>query len=140
MRQNDNNHPPHNGIHSRGTTRVNSNYYKIVLTHKSLNHNPLITLYDSRNTVRKSSRITLPMSMLRKPVYPTCGASLLFAVIGIKENVAHVDVLVGQVPEVPETPGTVEQRQLNIHAVVVGIGEKAVLRKSVHTERNVKLA
>ena len=80
------------------------------------------------------------MSMLRKPVYPTCGASLLFAVIGIKENVAHVDVLAGQVPEDPEVPWTVGQGQFCLHAVVVGIGEKAVLRKSVQTERNVKLA
>ena len=59
---------------------------------------------------------------------------------GIKEDVAHIDVLAGQVPEDPEVAGTVGQGQLNLHAVVVGIGEKAVLRKSVQTERNVKLA
>ena len=57
-----------------------------------------------------------------------------------KEDVAHIDILAGQVPEDPEVPGTVGQGQFNLHAVVVGIGKKAVLRKSVQTERNVKLA
>ena len=57
-----------------------------------------------------------------------------------KEDVAHIDVLACQVSEDPEVPGTIGQGQFYLHAVVVGIGEKAVLRKSVQTESNVKLA
>ena len=55
----------------------------------------------------------------RFPVFLARGASLFFV---------FIDILAGQVPEDPEVPGTIGQGQFNLHAVVVGIGEKTVLR------------
>lgn len=36
-----------------GITRVLKNYYRMAISHKLLNHNPITTFYDSLNTVRK---------------------------------------------------------------------------------------
>ena len=59
---------------------------------------------------------------------------------GIKEDVARVHVFAGDHPEDVEVLGTVGQGQFNLHAVVVGIGEDAVLRKFVQAECKVKQA
>ena len=39
-----------------GITGIFDDYYGMAITHRLLNHNPLITLYDSWNTVRKSQQ------------------------------------------------------------------------------------
>ena len=58
----------------------------------------------------------------------------------IEEDVASVHVLAGDHPEDVEVLGTVGQGQFNLHAVVVGVGEDAVLRKFVQAEGKVKQA
>lgn len=45
----------------------------------------------------------------------------------LEEDVAHIDILEGQVPEDIVVSGTVDQRQLYLHAVVISICEDAVL-------------
>ena len=59
---------------------------------------------------------------------------------GIEEDVSRIDVFSGDHPEDVEVLGTVRQGQFNLHAVVVGIGEDAVLRKFVQAEGKVKQA
>jgi hypothetical protein len=58
----------------------------------------------------------------------------------IKEDVVCVHVLAGDYAEVVVVLRTICQGQFNLHAVVVGIGEDAVLRKSVQAECKVKHA
>ena len=55
---------------------------------------------------------------------------------GIKEDFARVDVFSGDHPEDVEVLGTVSQGQFNLHGVVVGVGEDAVLRKFAQAEGN----
>ena len=47
---------------------------------------------------------------------------------GIEEDIARIDVLSGDHAEDVEVLGTVGQGQFNLHGVVVGVGEDAVLR------------
>jgi len=47
---------------------------------------------------------------------------------GIKEDVARIHVLAGDHSEDVEVLRTVRQGQFNLHAVVIGVGEDAVLR------------
>ncbi len=58
----------------------------------------------------------------------------------IEEDVTSVHVLAGDHPEDAKALRTVCQGQFNFHAVVIGIGEDAVLRKFVQAECKVKLA
>ena len=45
----------------------------------------------------------------------------------IEEYVAHIDILACQVSEDAQVAGTVRKGQFYLHAVVIGIGEDAVL-------------
>ncbi len=58
----------------------------------------------------------------------------------IEEDVACIDVLAGDHAEDVKVLRTVCQGQFDFHAVVIGIGEDAVLRKFVQAECKVKLA
>ena len=55
---------------------------------------------------------------------------------GIKEDVARINILAGDHAEDVEVLGTVRERQFYLHAVIIGIGEDAVLRKFVQAEGN----
>ena len=81
------------------------------------------------------SGITLPIFESPQTIYLARGDSLFCVPIdisqgrhGIEEDVARVLVFSGDHPEDVEVLGTVGQGQFNLHAVVVGVGEDAVLR------------
>ena len=61
---------------------------------------------------------------------------VLLGVGAVLENVACIDVLAGNHPEDVKVLRTVCQGQFNLHAVVIGVGEDAVLRKFVQAKGN----